>query len=295
MAKKLALVVCIQVLILAAADRVSAGEERGDGALVGKVDAELAGERVVVPDEPAGFHLGLDLGYGMALFSHQITGEDDDILVEKWGMLYGPKATLTCLTSNLMIKPEVQYLQGGSSYRGPGYDGDPIDTDADNRLIEGRALIGIAIEDGIFCFTGLGYRDWNTEIQGIGGYNSNIRQYYLPLGIEAPEGSYLGRWGAAAELDVLLVGLSMFHVSDDGFTDDARYWQGPVDALALRFSGTYRPLVSRTISLTIEPFLLFWLNSPFLVVEKGEEGEEEWRIDSHDKLFMIGLTASLCW
>ena len=157
------------------------------------------------------------LGYeGMYLYY-----DEPDVMHEK-GVLNGGFATWTGYFTeyNLMLNGEFEGLAGGLRYNAERSSGTPLECDTDDYFLSGRATIGMGFdfeETGVTPYVGIGARYWNDDIKTTGGYERQIKQVYLPVGVNLVTHLSDG-WsiGGTFEGDLLLGGNVKSLLSDVG-------------------------------------------------------------------------------
>lgn len=114
-----------------------------------------------------------------------------------------------------------EYTDDTTDYDGTDQVGNPILSTTDNTFLtlEGDVRIGTARVAGLTAplvfYTGLGYRAWDRDLGGEGGYLEEYRWLYLPLGVRA-EYPISARWSGSADLALraMLDGSIRFFFSD---------------------------------------------------------------------------------
>jgi len=163
----------------------------------------------------------------------------------------------------LMAGIELEVLGGSLDSDGQNIGGS-IDG-SDDFLIETRGLVGYDYftdnSNLITPFTGIGYRYWNNDIDGSGGFKREVQYWYAPIGIKSL-GSLAENWtgGITAEYDLFLGGTVKSHLSDiDSRYNDPEVDQDPFDGHGFRFSvHLTREFEERGHSLTFEPYIRYW-------------------------------------
>jgi len=156
----------------------------------------------------------LDLGYQVMSFHYEESG-----LMEEDGIMHGVFGRYTAhLDAPVMLRVEGEYSGGDLEYDGQYQDGTPITRDTSDRLAAARGVAGwvLPLDKAAFIpFAGFGMRYWNDVIQGTGGYEREISQYYAPLGLEAVCAA-LDKWRftASGEYDLFLGGEVRSHLGD---------------------------------------------------------------------------------
>ena len=220
-------------------------------------------------DHPRLFaHNVWELAYQVEHLEYEESG-----LMEEVGWLQGVAGSFeTRLGDKAMLQLAAEAVTGGLDYDGHYSDGSPATTDTDDFIFEGRALLGwdfrVHPQVGLTPYSGLGWRYWNDQIRGTGGYEREITYWYLPLGLQATALSGDGAWrlGAKAEYDRLLYGHVSSHLGDavagwDTVENDQRGGWG------LRASVSAERTIGSDWSLVVEPFFGYW------DIEKSEESD----------------------
>lgn len=201
------------------------------------------------------FELGVETQY----FDYHEKGVTID------GYLYGVRGAYTYHAENgLMANASLGLSNGGLDYDGRTWGGSSADANTDDWLVELRALVGFdwtATEKlAITPYLGLGYRYWNNDIGGSGGYERETTYWYCPLGVEAMIPlAETWRCGGRAEYDLFLGGTVKSHLSDavPGYNNPE---------IDLDFGGGYglgcsvwvTGKIGDTFALRVEPFLSYW-------------------------------------
>lgn len=196
--------------------------------------------------------------------------EESNIDIELDGFMYGISGEfiyhgISNMDNYIMAGIETEVLVGSLDYNGETWGGTPIEEDSDDFIIETRGLIGYDYltdnENLITPFTGIGYRYWNNDIDGTGGYEREVQYWYAPIGITSM-GSLAKNWtgGITAEYDLFLGGTVKSHLSDvDSSLNDPEVDQEALDGYGLRFSVHFtRQFEERGHSLSFEPYIRYW-------------------------------------
>ena len=202
------------------------------------------------------FLIGLDIGY----LDYEEKG-----LMEEDGPMYGLIWGYTCHGDDkLMINTSLRYSFGELDYDGAYQDGTPLTADTDDWIVEGRGLIGFdyALEGSkvITPFIGIGYRYWNDDINGSGGYEREIQYWYFPVGFETISPlSADWKWGISIEYDLFLRGEVKCHISDVlPSVSDAENDQDFGDGHGIRGSLRFKGKLTKNYSLSVEPYVRYW-------------------------------------
>lgn len=199
------------------------------------------------------------LGYeGMYMYY-----DEPDVMHEK-GFLNGGFAAWTGYFTeyNLMLNAEFEGLAGSMRYDGKRSDGTPLECDTDDYFISGRATVGMGFdfeETGVTPYIGIAARYWNDDIKTTGGYERQIKQVYLPVGVNLVTRLDDG-WsiGGTLEGDLLLGGEVKSMLSDVGPTyDDVNNTQEFASGAGGRISA-FLEHNFENYSLGMEPYFRYW-------------------------------------
>lgn len=211
-------------------------------------------ETKLVPEHA--FEIGLNLGY----FNYE---EDFGTADPEWdGFMYGVIGSYT-YHNKMMLHASLEYTQGNIDYDGETQDGTPYKEDGDDWILECRVLLGPDFTPNghlITPFIGIGYRYWNDDIGGPGGYEREVQYWYSPIGIKTVSAlSDMWTWGMSAEYDYFLGGKVKSHLSDvaSGLSDP-EVDQDSGDGYGLRFSLRFSRAFEGSSSLSIEPYISYW-------------------------------------
>jgi hypothetical protein len=202
------------------------------------------------------FQIGLDARY----FDYEEPG-----LMEESGWMYGIFGSYIYHGNNkLMFETSLSYVFGELDYDGQFLDGTPRTSDTDDWLFEWRALIGpdYKLKDSsiVTPFLGIGYRFWNDEIKGSGGYEREIQYWYLPIGVKTISPIDVNwTWGLSVEYDLFLGGKVKSHASDllPGLNDPEND-QNFGDGYGIKFSLQFNTKLSNNYGISIEPYITYW-------------------------------------
>ncbi|NDV28040.1 hypothetical protein [Desulfovibrio sp. JC010] len=171
----------------------------------------FAAERELFPASE--FKLGYE---GMYMYY-----DEPNVMHEK-GILNGGFAAWTGYFSqyNIMLSAELEGLAGSLRYHGKYSDGTPLECNTNDYFVSGRATMGMGFEYdriGVTPYLGIAARYWNDDIKATGGYERQIKQLYLPIGINLVARLDDG-WsiGGTLEGDLLLGGKVKSKLSDAG-------------------------------------------------------------------------------
>ncbi|MGE4297850.1 MAG: hypothetical protein AB7E47_07465 [Desulfovibrionaceae bacterium] len=200
------------------------------------------------------------MGYRLMSFDYSEPG-----LMDETGWLNGAFADLTYHTKGgWMLRGELELLGGTLDYDGQYQDGTPISRDTDDVLFGARLLVGrdYSLDDAtaLTAFAGVGYRAWDDTINGSGGYERNIRQVYMPVGLELTH-AYDASWktGVRGEYDLFLGGQVKSHLNQavaglNTLTNDQDFGKG----YGLRFSLFVEKRMDAGWSMGVEPYFRYW-------------------------------------
>jgi hypothetical protein len=201
--------------------------------------------------------------FSVALVSAQFDYHEPGIMKER-GLLYGVAGTYTYhYDKRLALAADLEIMSGSLDYDGY-YDGSTATTDTDDRLVEFRVIAGysFAVSGGhlITPYIGNGYRFWNDDILGRGGYERKIEYWYFPVGIKTMSRlSDVWSWGVTIEYDIFWGGEVKSRLSDvfSEWNDpdvNQDFWGGYGARASFRFKRKY----AKGQDLFIEPFIRYW-------------------------------------
>ncbi|MCM2282111.1 MAG: hypothetical protein NDI61_09725 [Bdellovibrionaceae bacterium] len=208
-------------------------------------------------DSPSQFDLRWGAGLNLAQWHYEEPG-----LMKEYGSLVGISAFVGAriAESSQKWRVEFDYLVGEITYDGQFSDGTPVVSGARDKHWTLKGLYGWIYMADSFQWTpyfGIAARNVNDVIEGVGGYERNTTQAYLPLGLEF-ERTIIQDWNARiqAELDFLITGTVESHLSQASPTRiDVTNRQS--DGVGLRLSAT----LSRSLEsfdLWIQPYYQYW-------------------------------------
>ncbi|MFP3983400.1 MAG: hypothetical protein ACLFV2_06885 [Desulfurivibrionaceae bacterium] len=187
--------------------------------------------------------------------------------MEEDGDLYGVTGKYTFhgrWHGRWMCEAGLRYLEGDLDYEGRTFGGSPAVAESEDWVMEARFLVGrdYGPKRGILVtpFSGMGYRFWNSDIQGAEGYEREVEYLYSPVGVRLSS-SLSPNWdlGLSAEYDIFWGGNVKTYLSDvdPGFSDpevdqDAGYGYG------LKLSASLERRLSPGYTLAVEPYLNYW-------------------------------------
>ncbi|MCF8023906.1 MAG: hypothetical protein K9K82_00255 [Desulfobacteraceae bacterium] len=206
------------------------------------------------------YEIGPDLRY----FKY----EEDDLMEEK-GFMYGAVGEINYHGivnghNRLMANVKLECFGGALDYDGQTWGGTPVEEDTNDWMFEYRTLIGFdsVLSDRylLTLFTGIGYRYWNNDIRGTGGYEREIKYLYQPLGVKiAGIMANNWTWGASAEYDFFWMGKVQSNLSDvnSGY-NNPEVNQNATDGYGLKLSCQLKRKMSLKYAITIEPYIRYW-------------------------------------
>ncbi len=195
---------------------------------------------------------------------------DEPKVMEEDGFMYGVVGGYTYHGINkLMINASLEYSSGDLDYDGETWDGTPVREDTDDWIVECRFLVGHDYvlrgsmgyrKHLITPFIGIGYRYWNDDIDGIGGYEREVEYLYSPIGLKTV--SLLSdnwKWGISIEYDFFWGGKVKSHLSDavPGL-NDPEVDQDFADGYGVRLSLRFKREFASNYALSIEPYIRYW-------------------------------------
>lgn len=140
--------------------------------------------------------------------------------MREFGKLYGVSAAYerSYAERRRFARFELDVLGGTITYDGRFQNGTPVKSGATDRYWLLKGAIGWNNDAETFRYApyiGFALRSLNDRIQGVGGYEREIFQVYVPLGIELRRDLGGGWTGAAlGGVDMLLSGSVKSHLSD---------------------------------------------------------------------------------
>jgi hypothetical protein len=181
--------------------------------------------------------------------------------MEEEGSLFGLGTAWTSHhPSGLMLRVATGFVGGELDYDGQTQSGVPLTADTEDFIWKIRGLIGYDYDLPDFVltpYTGIGYRYWNDDIGGPGGYEREVEYLYTPIGIEtaAPLGDEW-IWGVRGEYDLFWGGEVKAHFSDvHGGLNNPTVDQD--DGYGAR-GAVYLKRRLRNVSLGLEIFIRYW-------------------------------------
>lgn len=194
------------------------------------------------------------LGFGVSNFDYHEDPRIGD--VEIGGLMWGVVGRYT-YHNDVMINASVECSTGDLDYEGHWMiSGTPSKTDVDSRIVECRGLIGYDCmfkgKHVLTPFLGIGYRYWNDELKGSGGFEREVRYWYSPIGIRTH--SLLSdnwTWGMRLEYDLFWDGEADYYIPHNP-THNLDSGHGA--RFSLRLGG---PL-TKNADLSFEPYVTYW-------------------------------------
>ncbi|WP_319760682.1 hypothetical protein [Maridesulfovibrio sp.] len=189
---------------------------------------------------------------------------DEPNMMHEKGILNGGFASWTGYFSqyNIMLNAELEGLAGSLSYNGKYSDGTPLKCDTDDYFISGRATVGKGFDfgrTGITPYIGIGARYWNDDIKTTGGYERQITQLYMPVGVNLVTKLNEG-WsiGGTLEGSLLLGGKVKSKLSDVGSNyEDVNNTQEFASGGGARVSA-FLEYDFDAYALGMEPYFRYW-------------------------------------
>jgi hypothetical protein len=221
----------------------------------------LFSARVALADEtkPIVFEHNLEVAFGTSYFEYEEPKMEED------GFMYGVVGNYTYHGNNkLMINASLEYSFGDLDYDGEYWDGTPARANTDDWIVECRASVGydyvVHGKHLITPFVGLGYRYWNDDIDGPGGYERQVEYWYSPIGLKTVSRlSDNWRWGIGIEYDLFWGGRVKSYLSDanPGYNDPSLD-QDFGDGYGVRFSLRFTRDLHKNYALSVEPYITYW-------------------------------------
>jgi hypothetical protein len=201
--------------------------------------------------------------FAFGISTEFLTYRENGVTID--GPLYGVYGTYTYHGGNrLMAEASLALAYGDLDYDGRTWGGSPAHADTEDSFVEFRGLIGYdwrATERPVVTpFAGLGYRYWNDDIKGSGGYERETTYWYCPFGVQTTSPlSHNGQWGIIAEYDLLLGGTVQSHLSDaDSGYNNPEVELKTGNGYGLRCSVWVATKIEEEFTLRVEPFLIYW-------------------------------------
>ncbi|WP_319780094.1 hypothetical protein [Maridesulfovibrio sp.] len=215
---------------------------------------------------------------------------DEPAMNEK-GILNGGFGSWTGYFSeyNIMVNAELEGLAGSLRYDGQYGDGTPVKCDNDDYFISGRATIGMGFDygrTGITPYLGLAARYWNDDIKATGGYERQIKQVYMPIGVNLITRLDKG-WsiGGTLEGDLLLGGNVKSKLSAVGSNyDDVNNTQEFASGGGGRISA-FLEYDLEGYSLGMEPYFRYW----YFKESESDTIRSGTYVEPENKFYMSGV------
>lgn len=207
----------------------------------------------------------LSLGFVSSDFNYEEKG-----LMQEKGTLYGVRAVFQQRNErDGMFQADLEFYRSDITYDGHYQDfdgtiGDSVMADTKDWLLEIRAFGGIDYEflEGKLMtpYIGFGYRHWNDQVQAAGGYEREIKYWYVPVGFQLVS-PLTGSWtvGMSMEYDIFLSGRVTSHLGDiSPLLDDLHNDQRFGDGYGVRGSVQIRGGLVGDMGICVEPFVSYW-------------------------------------
>lgn len=108
--------------------------------------------------------------------------EEPDVMEES-GELYGVRGEGQLPVDRARLRFDGELLVGGTDYEGQTWGGTPVETETGDRVINfGMRVVGR--QEPVAPVIGIGYRYWEQDLRGPGGYRRAHQYVYLPIGME---------------------------------------------------------------------------------------------------------------
>jgi hypothetical protein len=224
------------------------------------------------------------IGVGLSHFDNEEKAGSTEREGPEWdGWMCGVAGDYT-YHHDIMIGASVYFSAGDLDYTGGTtrlFSGgrtveEAVKKEADSHTVECRGLFGYDFpfrgRHLITPFIGMGYRYWNEDRGGIGGYEREVAYWYCPIGIRTSSplsGCWI--WEMDMEYDLLLDGEVDSNLSGmPTFHCDSGY--------GARVSLSFRRALAKGVALSVRPYITYWdidASDPELFGLPGaSEGEE---------------------
>lgn len=234
------------------------------------------------------------LGYqGMYMYY-----DEPDIMHEKGIMNGGFGSWTGYFTEHLiMVNVEAEGVVGSLKYDGQRSDGSKLKCDTDDYFISARATVGKGFDFGdigLTPYTGIGGRYWYDKIKTTGGYEREIKQLYVPVGVNIIA-KMDDDWsvGGTLEGDLFLGGEVKSKLSQAGSGySDAKNTQEFMKGGGGRVS-MFMEYDLDSYSVGVEPYFRYWqfAKSKSDTVQYGGSMAEV--VEPKNKFYMSGLRVYL--
>jgi len=199
-----------------------------------------------------------EIGLGVTFLGYE---EDvEDLSMEIDGFMHGVVGSYT-YHNKIMFSASVEYSIGDLYYDGQLQIGPPILTDTEDWKVECRGLFGYDVIRGshvLTPFLGIGYRYWNDDIQGYGGYERETEYWYSPIGLKTCSPlSDNWTWGISLEYDLFWDGKNNTGTAGIPEFDDLPELDQD-SGYGARFSLRFSSQLNKHCSLSIEPYIMYW-------------------------------------
>ncbi len=234
------------------------------------------------------------LGYeGMYMYY-----DEPNVMHEK-GILNGGFGSWTSYFTkyNIMVNIEAEGVAGSLNYTGQYSDGTSLKCDTDDYFISTRANIGKGFDlgnIGLTPYTGIGGRYWNDKIKTSGGYEREITQLYMPLGLNVIA-KMDDNWsiGGTFEGDLFLGGEVKSKLSQAGTEySDAKNTQEFMNGGGGRVS-MFMEYGFNSYSVGIEPYFRYWQFAKSETDSVRYGGSMANVVEPKNKFYMSGLRVYL--
>ena len=113
--------------------------------------------------------------------------DDGAQLNREEGRLLGANLSVSTQWQHLVLEGALSYLVGDVPYRGQTQSGRPVQSRTDEEIWEGELRLGWRIYTGTAVefrlYGGMGYRDWDRDIQSTASASGLFENYYWPYGL----------------------------------------------------------------------------------------------------------------
>lgn len=226
------------------------------------------------------------LGYeGMYMYY-----DEPDVMHES-GILNGGFGSWTGYFTdyNIMLNAEFEGLAGSLRYNGKYSDGTSLECNTDDYFLSGHATLGMGFEFdriGVTPYIGIGARYWNDDIKTTGGYERQIKQLYLPIGVNLVTRLDDG-WsiGGTLEGNLLLSGKVESKLSDIGPNyEDVKNTQEFASGGGGRISA-FLEYDFNDYALGMEPYFRYW----HIKESESDTVNSGTYVEPKNKFYMSGL------
>ena len=238
----------------------------------------------------------LEIGAEYSFFSYEEHDIDGARLMNESGPMFGVRAQLIH-PSPLYWRINGSYRWGELEYDGATQGGMLLTADTTNTLFDIEAVLGTDLipdePDAVIAFySGLGFRRWDNEILGPGGYPRQTDYIYLPVGLEFSGmlGSR-GSWGVRGQLDLLVRGIVRSDFSE--FSPETGVVKNTqTSGYGLNASLFLRIGFGRSSIISVEPFIQYWqIDMSDVAVLADGTG----MVEPANSTTVYGIAVSLMW